>query len=63
MHNTTGCTLPLTWLLLGSQLTVDLIVNAKMLVNVRKMRGKDSIRVHCNSGVKVVDRVRDLPGY
>ena len=37
MHNTTGCVVPLTWLLLESQLTMDLIANAKMLVKIRKV--------------------------
>ena len=34
-----------------------------MLLNIRKVRRKDAIRVHCNSAVNVVDRVGDLPGY
>ena len=42
---------------------MDLIPNAKMLVKIRKVWGEDAIRVHCNSGVNVVDRVGDLPGY
>ena len=42
---------------------VDLISNSKMLVNIRKVGGEDAIRIHCNSGVKIVDRVSDLPGY
>ena len=42
---------------------MDLIANPKMLVNIRKVRGEDAIRVHCNSRVKIVDRVGDLPGY
>ena len=63
MHNTTSHAVPLTWLILDSQSTVELIANAKMLVNIRKVRGEDAIRVHCNSGVKIVDRVGDLPGY
>ena len=63
MHNDTGRVVPLTWLLLDSQSTVDLISNPKILLNIRKVRIKDAIRVHCNSGVKVVDRVGDLPGY
>ena len=46
MHNATGRAVPLTWILLYSQSTVDLIENKKMLVNIRKVRGKDSIRVH-----------------
>ena len=54
---------PLTWLLIVSQLTVDLIANPNMLLNIRKVRGEDAIRVHFNSGVKIVDRVGDLPGY
>ena len=63
MHNTTGCAVPLTWLLLESQLTVDLIANAKMMINIRKVRGKCAIRVYYNSGGKIVDRVGDIPGY
>ena len=63
MHNATGRAVPLTWILLDSQSTVDLIANPKMLLNITKERGKDAIWVHCNSGVKIVDRVGDLPGY
>ena len=63
IHNATGRAVPLTWLLLGSQSTVDLIANPKMMVNIRKVRGEDDIWVQCNSGVKIVDRVGDLPGY
>ena len=63
MHNATGRAVPLTWLLLDSQSTVDLISNPKMLLNIRKVQGKETIRVYCNSGVKIVDRVGDLPGY
>ena len=63
MHNTTRCAVPLTWILLNSQLTVELIVNAKIMVNISKVRGEDAIRVHYNSGVKLVDRVGDLCGY
>ena len=63
MHNNTRRALHLTWLLLDSQLTVDLIANPKMLINIRKMRGKDAIQEHCNSGAKIMDRVSDLPGY
>ena len=42
---------------------MDLIANAKMLVSIRKVQGEDSIRVHCNIRVKILDRVGDLPGY
>ena len=63
MHNSTGQAVPLKWLLLNSQLMADLIENPKMLVNIRKARGENAIRVHCTSGVNIVDRVGDLPGY
>ena len=63
MHNAPGRAVPLTWILLESQLTVDLIANPKILINIRKVQGKDAIRVHCNSRVKILDRVGDLPVY
>ena len=55
--------MPLTWLLLDSQSTVDLIANPRMLINIRRVRSKYSIRVHCNSRVKVLDRIGKLPSY
>ena len=63
MHNTTGRAVTPKWLLLDSQSTVDLIVNPKMMVNIRKVQGEDSIRVHFKGGVKIVDRAGDLPVY
>ena len=63
MNNNTGWAVHLTWLLLDSQSTVDLIANPRMLLNIRRVRSKDAIHIHCNSGVKVMDRVGDLPGY
>ena len=62
-HNITGRALPLTWLLVNSQLTVHLIVNNKMLVNIRTVQDEDAIQVHCNSSVKIVNRIGDLTGY
>ena len=55
--------MPLTWLLLDNQSTVDLITNAKMLVNIRTVQGEDAIRVYYNRGVNIVNRVGNLPGY
>ena len=63
MNNDTGQAVPLTWLLLDSQSMVDLIANPRLLLNIRKVRSEDAICVNCNSGVKIVDRVGDLPGY
>ena len=42
---------------------MDLIVNAEMLVNIRTVWGEDAIQFYCNRGVKIVDRVGNLPGY
>ena len=63
MHNATGQEVTLIWILLYSQSMVDLISNPKILVNIRKVRGKDDILVHYNSEVKIVERVGELPGY
>ena len=63
MHNATERAVPLTWLIINIQLKLYLIANPKMPLNIRKVRGKDALRVHCNIGVKIVDRVGDLPGY
>ena len=40
MHNKTGREVPLTWILLNRKSTVDLILNAKMSVKIRKVGGK-----------------------
>ena len=63
LRNNTGCAVPLTWLLLDSQSSVDLIANNKMLVNTRTVRDEDAIRVHCNSEVKIFNLTDDLPRY
>ena len=63
LHNSTSCAVPLRWILLNSQLTVDLIANDKMLANIRIVQVKYAIRVHYNSGVKVVNIIVYLPGY
>ena len=63
MNNDTGRAVPLTWILLDSQSTVDLIANPRMLINIRRVQSEDAIRVHCNRRVEVVDRIGELPGY
>ena len=63
MHNDTGQAVPLTLLILKIQSTVDLIANPRILLNIRRVRSEDAFRVHCNSEVKVVDRIGELPGY
>ena len=63
MHNDTGQAVPLTWILLDSQSTVDLIANPRMLINIRRVRSEDAIRVHYKIRVKVMDRIGKFPGY
>ena len=63
MHNTTGYALPLTWIPLDSQSTVDLIVNKKVLVSISNVQGEDAIIVHFNSGFKIVNKFDNLLGY
>ena len=63
MYNATGQAVLLTWLLLNSQSTVDLILHPRMLLNIRNLQSEDDIRMHYNRGVKVVNRVGDLPVY
>ena len=46
MHNATGRAVPLTWLLLESHSKMGLIANPKMMLNIRKVQGEDSIWVH-----------------
>ena len=63
LHNSTDCAVPLTWLLLYVQLTVDLIVNHNMLVNIRLVRYKDAIHVQYNIRVNIINHRGNLPGY
>ena len=50
MHNTNGRAVTLTWLLLDSQFTVELVADKKNMVNIRNVQAKDSIRVYSNDG-------------
>ena len=63
MHDDIGPAVPLTWLLLYRQSTVDLVANPSMLLNISKVQREDAIRVHSKIGVKIVDRVGGLPDY
>ena len=62
LHNSTCCAVPILWLLLDSQLTVDLIANPKMLTDLQMVKDKYAICVYCNKGVKVVNQIGNLPG-
>ena len=61
MHNGTGLVLPLIWIRLDSQLMVDLMSNPRMFLNIRRVWSKDTICVHSNIWVKVMDRISNLP--
>ena len=63
LHNSTGRAVPLTWIPLDSQLTVDLVTNLTMLVNIRTVQDEDAIHVHFNIRFKVVNQAGDLTGY
>ena len=53
--------IPKTWILLDSQLTVDILCNPQLLKNIR--RTPEGMRVHCNAGSRLTNLVGDLPGY
>ena len=54
---------PITWLLLNSQLTLDLISEMSMLTNIRTLNINQAIRMHCNIGTNIVNRVVEMAGY
>ena len=53
--------IPKTWILLDSQLTVDIFCNPQLLKNIR--RTPEGMRVHCNAGSRLTNLDGDLPGY
>ena len=53
--------IPKTWILLDSQLTVDIFCNPQLLKNIR--RTPEGMRFHCNAGSRLSNLVGDLPGY
>ena len=53
--------IPDSWILLDSQLTVDVFMNKKLLHNIHDT--KKPLSLHCNAGIVKVKKVGDLPGY
>ena len=53
--------IPKTWVLLDSQLTVDIFCNPHFLKNIR--RTPEGLRLHCNAGSCLTNLVGDLHGY
>ena len=55
-----GC-LPLEWVLLDSQSTIDVFLNRRLLKNIRRIG--QYMYIHCTAGVTRTNLVGELPGY
>jgi len=53
--------IPKIWILLDSQLTVDVFSNPKLLTNIRDT--KRSLTLYCNTGKAIINKKGDLKGY
>ena len=53
--------IPRTWILLDSQLMVDIFCNPQLLKNIRRM--PEGMTVHCNARSRLTNLIGDLPGY
>ena len=56
-----GGRLPLEWVLLDNQSTIDVFVNRRLLKNIRRI--KQYMYIHCTAGVTRTNLVGELPGY
>ena len=54
---------PVNWLLLDIQSTVDVICNPRIVKNIWKCPGGGSVTIHCNTGTRKVKMVADLKNY
>ena len=53
--------LPMSWILLDNQSTVDVFYNPDLLTNIRT--DTKSMSIHCNAGVATTNLIGNLPGY
>ena len=51
------------WCLLNNQLTCNAFINGKYLSNIRDAPDGQYLRVHCNTGVTLTNKIYDLLGY
>ena len=56
-----GGHLPLEWVLLDNQSTIDVFVNRRLLKNIRRI--DQYMYIHCTAGVTRTNLVGELPGY
>ena len=56
-----GGRLPLEWVLLDNQSTIDVFVNRRLLKNIRRIG--QYMYIHCTAGVTRTNLVGELPGY
>ena len=56
-----GGRLPMEWVLLDNQSTIDVFVNRRLLKNIRRIG--QYMYIHCTAGVTRTNLVGELPGY
>ena len=56
-----GGRLPMEWVLLDNQSTIDVFVNCQLLKNIRRI--DQYMYIHCTAGVTRTNLVGELPGY
>ena len=54
---------PVNWLLLDIQSTVDVVCNSRIVKNIRQYTYRESVTIHCNAGTRKVEMFTDLKNY
>jgi Reverse transcriptase (RNA-dependent DNA polymerase) len=61
LHQHTDCSIPGTWIILDSASTIDMFVNADLLIDIRE--ANQPLRIISNAGNVLVHQQGTLPGY